>query len=389
MARISRRIWLTGTAIGASQLLLPHTAGAHTATAKILDTKVISWQPEFYKGWPTVARRQDGELLLVWSGGRESHICPFGQVKLMRSHDGGQSWTWPTVVLDGPIDDRDAGVMETANNTILVTSFSSLAYVPSLEKAEKASQGEPGSWDPARLRRWKAAHGRVSAEQRQAALGVWMTRSTDGGLTWSRRYACCVDSPHGPIQLRDGRLLYAGKELWHGQRRVGVCQSNDDGQSWQWLATIPTRDDDTHADYHELHAVEAQSGRIVVQIRNHNRRSAGETLQTESDDGGKTWSTPHTIGVWGLPSHLLRLADGRLLMTYGYRREPFGNQARLSIDEGRTWSQPMPISSDGTSGDLGYPSTVELADRSLLTVWYERMKDSPKAALRQARWQLD
>ena len=34
------------------------------------------------------------------------------------------------------------------------------------------------------------------------------------------------------------------------------------------------------------------------------------------------------MGVWGLPSHLLRLRDGRLLMTYGYRRAPFGNQAR-------------------------------------------------------------
>ncbi len=90
--------------------------------------------------------------------------------------------------------------------------------------------------------------------------------------------------------------------------------------------------------------------------------------------------------MWGLPSHLLRLRDGRLLMTYGHRRPPLGNQARLSTDEGRTWSDPILVSTDGHSGDLGYPSTAELADGTLLTVWYEQMKDNPRAVLRQATW---
>lgn len=111
-------------------------------------------------------------------------------------------------------------------------------------------------------------------------------------------------------------------------------------------------------------------------------------LQSESPDGGRTWSVPHPIGVWGLPSHLLRLRDGRLLMTYGHRRPPLGNQARLSDDEGRTWSEPVVLSADGASDDLGYPSTVELADGTLLTVWYEALKGDPMAVLRQARWRL-
>ena len=215
-----------------------------------------------------------------------------------------------------------------------------------------------------------------------------MIRSTDGGLTWSPRYPSLVNSPHGPIALADGRLLYAGKQLWAAQERVGVCQSLDDGQSWQWLAEIPTRPGDTPAEYHELHAVETIDGRLIVQIRNHNAANAQETLQCESRDGGKTWTVPHAIGVWGLPSHLLRLKDGRLLMTYGHRRPPFGNLARLSQDQGRTWSEPLVISSDGSSGDLGYPSTVELADGTLLTAWYESMKDYPHAVLRQARWTI-
>ena len=88
------------------------------------------------------------------------------------------------------------------------------------------------------------------------------------------------------------------------------------------------------------------------------------------------------------PSHLLRLRDGRLLMTYGYRRAPFGNLARISEDHGRTWSAALVISDDGAGSDLGYPSTVELADGQLVTVWYERLRDSPQAALRRAQWSI-
>ena len=154
-----------------------------------------------------------------------------------------------------------------------------------------------------------------------------------------------------------------------------------------WPTSPRVRGDDP-TEYHELHAVETTDGRIVVQIRNHNKTNERETLQCESNDGGKTWTEPKSIGVWGLPSHLLQLKDGRLLMSYGHRRKPFGNQARLSTDQGRTWSEPIILSGDGIGGDLGYPSTVELDDGTLLTVWYERMQDSPLAVLRQAKWKL-
>jgi hypothetical protein len=208
-------------------------------------------------------------------------------------------------------------------------------------------------------------------------------------VTWSARYDSVVNSPHGPVQLSGNRLLYAGKELWKEQRRNGVCESTDDGKTWKWLAEIPTRKGDDPKEYHELHAVDAGEGRIVIHIRNHNKTNSGETLQTESTDGGKSWSEPHSIGVWGFPSHLLRLKDGRLLMSYGHRRKPIGNQARVSADQGRTWSEPLTISDDAASTDLGYPSTVQLDDGSLLTVWYEVTRDAKLAVLRQAKWRLD
>jgi hypothetical protein len=287
------------------------------------------------------------------------------------------------VILDSGLDDRDAGILETPSGTLLATTFTSLAYQPILERARKE-----GRWDAARLQRWEAAHARLNAASQPSQLGQWILRSEDGGLNWSAKTPSVVNSPHGPIALADGRLLYAGKELWTGQRRVGVAFSEDDGRSWQWAAEIPAREGDDPAEYHELHAVEMPDRRVVVHIRNHNPSHAGETLQCESTDGGLSWTKPRSVGVWGLPSHLLRLADGRVLMTYGHRRPPFGNQVRLSED-GRSWSAPMNLSTDGASGDLGYPSTAQLADGSLVSVWYERLANHPKAVLRQARWSLE
>ncbi len=374
---MNRRHFLVTTA--AAAFAIPRAQAAPPFT--ILETRIISHEPQHYHGWPTIARRSNGELWVTWSGAREAHVCPFGKVESMVSRDDGATWTWPRTLLDTAIDDRDSGVLETAKGTLLVTTFTSLAYEPSLAKLE--------SWEPARAAAWRAAHARLDAAGRKAELGEWVVRSTDGGLTWSARIPTIVNSPHGPTQLADGRLLYVGKKLWSEDKKIGVAESMDDGLTWRWLAEIPPRAGDAVVKgYHELHAVETADRRIITQIRNHNDANKGETLQTESDDGGKTWSAPHSIGVWGLPAHLLKLRDGRLLMSYGHRRAPFGNQARLSEDHGRSWSDALILSGDGSGGDLGYPSTVELADGSLLTVWYEKMKDLPKAVLRQARWKL-
>jgi len=389
MSSFNRRRMLCGTGAAAAWALFGGSRRVRAAArAVVKETKVISQQPDLYHGWPTLARCKSGRLLLVCSGGREAHVCPFGRVEWMSSEDDGQSWGQPRVLMDCPIDDRDAGVLETAKGTILVTTFTSLAYEPILARAEKIEPGKPGAWPADRLKRWQDAHHQLTDEHRKAQLGVWMIRSTDGGKTWSDRYDCRVNSPHGPIQLSDGRLLYAGKDLWRTSR-VGACESTDDGRTWSWLGDVPEREGDSRKNYHELHGVETADGRIVVQIRNHNSKNSRETLQTESADGGKTWAVPRSIGVWGLPSHLLRLKDDRLLMTYGHRRPPYGSQARVSEDHGRTWSEPMVVSGDGPGGDLGYPSTVQLADGSLLTAWYELMRGSPRAVLRQARWSLE
>lgn len=355
---------------------------------QIQEIKTISLPSDRYYGWPTITRRSDGELLAVCSGGRESHVCPFGRVDLIRSKDDGKTWSYARTILDGPIDDRDGGIIETPAGTLLATTFTSLAYVPQLKRAIETQSSDKPSMSEAKLERWQAVHRRLDEGEHQSHLGCWMLRSEDGGDNWSPAYRVPLNAPHGPIVRSDGSLFYAGVALWDKDRVVGFTTSDDDGKTWSSPQNLPVREGDVSAKYHELHAVEAADGRLIVQIRNHNKNNHRETLQTHSTDGGKTWTEPKAIGVWGLPSHLLRLSDDRLLMTYGHRRAPLGNQVRISNDNGETWSSAMILQGDASSGDLGYPSTVEISPGNLVTLWYERLPNNRLAQLRMATWRL-
>ena len=387
MPRITRRTLLSGsaTAIAATAVATPRPA---LSGFTVEEVRTISLQNR-YHGWPTLTRCKSGELLVVCSGGRDSHICPFGKVELIRSIDQGRTWTFPRTILDGPLDDRDAGILETSKGTLLVSTFTSNAYVPILEKARKAAESGKPTMSDTDLARWEAAHRRLTPVQRNKQLGCWLIRSEDNGRNWSPAYRIPCNSPHGPVNLNDGGLIYAGITLWAGERIIGVWTSGDDGRTWNLLSKLPIREGDDPGRYHELHAVQAADGRLVVQIRNHNSRNAGETLQTMSTDGGKTWSPTRSIGVWGLPSHLLRLSDDRLLMTYGHRRNPLGCQARISEDHGQSWSEAMILYGDGENYDLGYTTSAELAPGKIVSVWYEKPSSDKYAALRMARWTLD
>ncbi len=360
---------------------------------EVQDLSVINRDPS-YHGWPTVARRRNGELLVVSSSGRHEHVDPFGKVFLIRSGDHGSTWSDPQTLADTPLDDRDAGILETRSGTLVVNWFTSLAWMNYLYRQET---GQIEWLSKETLKAFRDERNTLVETVRvREELGDWVMRSEDGGTSWLPRVPSLVSSPHGIIELADGRLLYVGKRTgppvqWvrgssHEGMELAAAESRDDGRTWAIIGTIPFATGHTAADYHEPHAVETGGGRIVAQIRNHGKPHEQETLQSESADGGRTWTTPHSIGVWGVPSHLLRMADGRLLMTYGHRRPPFGNQARVSADEGASWSEPLAISVDGAGVDLGYPSTVELPDGRFLSVWYEALKGNPHAVLRQARW---
>lgn len=316
-------------------------------------------------------------------------MCPYGRVLLFVSNDRGVTWDDGRILTEGPLDDRDAGICELADGTLVVSWFTSVAYERGISDANRVPDAEKAEWGgiltDSERKEWTALRDAMPDARRQQELGCWSIRSTDGGESWSRKVDTVVGSPHGPIVLSDGRMLFCGKlqardRLKEGRKgspfcdEMGASESLDGGQTWRELSRIPCLPGHNSAGYHEAHAVEAADGRIVVHMRNHNALHDGEIVQTESFDGGRTWATPHTVGEWGFPAHLMRSRDGRLLSCYGHRRDPRGIRMIGSCDHGVTWSAPC-VLSDGAGGDFGYPSTVEMQDGEFLTLWYDRGDD--------------
>jgi hypothetical protein len=105
---------------------------------------------------------------------------------------------------------------------------------------------------------------------------------------------------------------------------------------------------------------------------------------TESMDQGRTWSPFRPLTRYGeVPSHLLCLADGRVLLTHGVRHYPMGAQALLSADEGKTWDleHRLMLAWHGAPycGSLpdwghaypnGHPYSAQREDGKILTLYY-------------------
>ena len=73
---------------------------------------------------------------------------------------------------------------------------------------------------------------------------------------------------------------------------------------------------------------------------------------------------------------------------YGYRGQPPGQRAIISRDDGGTWQAPIVLRDDGPDADLGYPSSVELPDGTLLTVYYQKRRLDEKPSVLWTRWEL-
>ena len=215
-------------------------------------------------------------------------------------------------------------------------------------------------------------------------------RSRDEGHTWNRRtwtvpgYKFTVGFPRG-IVLEDGTWLYPIYSMRAGgESDCLIYRSSDDGETWRLHEAVPRIGS-------EWALVETEPNRVLGHIRStcywdpaavdrtyHKDRF--HTLETWSEDGGKTWTRPVETSFEGYPNHLLKLRDGRILCTYGYRRAPMGIRALISEDGGRTWDtdHTYVLREDGSGlskewppekrarmggADLGYPISAELERR--------------------------
>ena len=178
---------------------------------------------------------------------------------------------------------------------------------------------------------------------------------------------------HEASFLRDGNLwlcaIYGG---YPDKKRSGVwgIRSDDDGATWGIVEIASPFS--VGRGFNETALCSNGRGELIAVMRPRNENM--NSCQVFSSDHGLTWTPPYDTGFWGYPSHLLLLRDGRLLCTYGYRRDAMGVRAVLSNDGGHTWDteSEMVIRCDGmgNGGDNGYPISLQKEDGSLFTIYY-------------------
>lgn len=375
---------------------VPKEAPKVQARAEILWTRALFGKDVRYIGWPTVCRLKNGDIIAVFSGNREAHVCPFGQVQLSRSKDNGETWSKPVTIANGPIDDRDAGIVQLPDGTILVTYFTSIAYRSKKFRETDYPRDDDHYW-------WKRHDEKIPDQVRRDALGYYRMISRDNGRTWSKpeKMKKVSHTPHGPVLLNDGSLLQLGRTFTSaklgtsekGRTVISAWRSVDLGASWTCLCPdVPDTDGENSRPhmFHEPHAIQLPDGVIVGLVRYHG--PDGCMRQTVSKDGGKTWSPMVKTPMKGLPPHIIRLADGKLVNVYARRLAMptgYGEYACISDDDGKTWDAANEVMLTPAFGsDIGYPSSCILPDGSILTVYYQAPERDRKPTLMATKWRV-
>jgi BNR repeat protein len=255
-------------------------------------------------------------------------------------------------------------------------------------------------------------------------------RSVDMGHTWTGhevvlRGAERVGVPEDqasmcsrkPIEMADGSLLL-GVSINHSAVAY-LWRSIDDGQHWEKTARVQigkyhgyTYDNNYDSFFAEDFTFQNNSGKLVHFVRcgppspmypmNDGRvtpardDSGDRMLMCTSSDGGKTWSNLRDCGDYGVMyPRVIRLLDGRLMMTYTQRSlsYPIGLRAVFSEDDGETWnfdSDKLTIEGEtpwGFAQGGGFGNTVQLSNGMLVSCSSYRGYDN-MTHVKVVRWRL-
>lgn len=209
--------------------------------------------------------------------------------------------------------------------------------------------------------------GQVRSAMDSRILPPLVCRSSDNGRTWRRDGEVEVvagwENPpiaFGPIQRLDSDTL--GMPI-HADRNVYLSTSRDGGRNWKVSGPAAP------GDYNETCLLRLAGGRLLMAARTYIDQHLDLFV---SDDHGKTWVGRGPLTLPGqIPGNLLQLADGRILLTFGIRNLGLrGIGYRWSSDAGETWGRPGLLLDFGMITDGGYPCSVQLADSTIVTVYY-------------------
>jgi hypothetical protein len=335
---------------------------------------------------PCIVRLSTGELLITafhqnqLDGGKIRE-----DILLFRSQDGGRAWSKGQVI---DILGRESYFSVLKDDTLLIT----VHLLPQ------------------------------DIRNKDGYTHAYIHRSTDAGKTWTTTRAQPGALPAGTenvttrnvLELADGSLLVGISGSGHG--RDFIWRSADAGRTWaeQYPAQVDgVRDDYPFPFFGEAMLWQAASGQVYAIARVDSKFfpplsgrniTLGETdhfdrmILFASTDTGHTWRPVRDFGDYGeMYPALLRLQDGRLLLTFTVRevKRPLGVNAVLGLEQPDgfefNFDQPRFLLDTKTPNDKdsggGFGRTVQIDDGTLVTSYSFRGEDND-VHCEVVRWKL-
>lgn len=308
--------------------------------------------------WPNLTLLPDSSIAAVVFN-QPNHGLSEGEVECWTSSDGGCNWTKRGVPSSHrPGENRMNVAAGLSANHDLIVLCSGWDRVPETFDPDQP----PGRGNIAELT---------------------VSRSSDGGSTWSHGGGVPMPAeagaiiPYGDI-VSNGNGVLGASIYSFGKQQSGsphdfifsyFIRSYDDGKTWSEPVRIADRHRSDPLSCSETAVLSLGGDRVLTSVRTRLGRNLEIFL---SEDFGETWTSKGQVTLHNQhPAHLLKLHDGRILMTYGMRNKGnYGICARLSNDEGESWDSPIFLVDFATATDGGYPSCVQLVDGTIVLAYY-------------------
>jgi hypothetical protein len=356
---------------------------------KVIKHEIVYRHARFHAAFPSILRFGDDSLLLAFRRardamwlvpedkregydlfGRMDHIDSRSHITLMELDPSGVVKPENTDLLpfNPEASDQDPSLLLLPDDDVLLASFS---YYPLPADVDALLRGRAEADDQhigCRYLSWgchMSLRGRQTGDWRfhhrfiepDAGYGVWLGHSDRQPRLGAVR----------------GQPVDTGGELllpvyWGVEEGSALFASSDGGRKWQFKSLM-ARDDAGVVAYQEPALCQGGDGGLVCYFRT---AGANGRLATSRSCDGLQWELPVLHELVGHPFHPLLLHDGRVLLSYGYRHEPFGVRARLlehaAADPDS--AEEVIVRDDGLCRDIGYPWGVQLGDGRVMLVYY-------------------